>query len=225
MQSAQAGFPQAQTALAAELHRNTNLPPRLGLKKDFAEARKWAQLGADQNSPEAQLILAHMYREGLGVAINYELARKYCDAAIEANYGPAFTMKGICYCKGIVYQRDLKRARMLFTTAIRLGDSNGYYYLAKLYYEPLADVTSISRKGQRVDSPRGVEHLSVALHLYIQAAKTGHAHSQRELGRNWTPDVLEALARNYPKSAAELKDLRKAQSDSKDQGPAEAKHP
>lgn len=65
--AAENGLKNAQYRLAVEFFRRHGFNTSLSLKQDYAEARKWATLAANQGHKNAHQILAIIYQAGLGV--------------------------------------------------------------------------------------------------------------------------------------------------------------
>jgi TPR repeat protein len=72
----------------------------LGLSVDYAQARKYAELAAEQNFPDAQALLGLVYLNGAAIEKDEEKAFMYLQLAAEQNCPNAYHSLGSAYCAG-----------------------------------------------------------------------------------------------------------------------------
>lgn len=104
---------------------------------DYNRALKeWRPL-AERGHPEAQLNLAYMYTQGLGVTQDYAEAVKWYRKAAEQGLAEAQSGLGTMYFHGQGVPRDYGEAFKLYTKAAAQNDSGAIFNLASMYAKGL----------------------------------------------------------------------------------------
>jgi len=115
--------------------------------------------------PLVQYELAQVYRKGLGVKVDLEIALTWYRKAGEAGHAKAQTMLGFIYRNGIGVEADLKQAVHWYQRAVEQGEPTALFNLGSLY-----------RKGYGVP-----QNEAKALELYREAAGKGNAQAKQML--------------------------------------------
>lgn len=90
------------------------------------------QLAAAGNAL-GQYNLGVYYRDGLGVAQDYDAARRWFEAAAAQGYDDALNNLGELYDQGLGVAQDSNRARQYFEQAVERGNAYAMYNLGVLY--------------------------------------------------------------------------------------------
>ena len=90
------------------------------------------QLAAAGNAL-GQYNLGVYYRDGLGVAQDYDAARRWFEAAAAQGYDDALNNLGVLYDHGLGVAQDSNRARQYFEQAAAKGNPYAMYNLGVLY--------------------------------------------------------------------------------------------
>ncbi len=98
--------------------------------EDIASLEKQAENG----DAEAMYILGTIYDLGEGVPVNYEIAKKYYELAIEKEYPEAFHRLGALYWNGDGVKQNPKTAISYFEQAAEQGSSATFVLLGLLYF-------------------------------------------------------------------------------------------
>lgn len=178
--AAKAGHPTAQRVLARELardwwmiHKDNALS--LGLKQDYAEARKWAEAAASQGDPEAYLVLASMYETGcedLRLPPDDDKAREYCLKAMKLNSPLAFILQSRWLGEGKVLKKDRDEAFRLALRAVKSNDTRAHVWIAALYADNVVPTDLLDRDDRSRRSPgRWVTEHYALKHFTIAAAR------------------------------------------------------
>jgi TPR repeat protein len=126
---------------------------------------------AKKNDPDAQLCLALMYFEGLGVARDTEEALQWLRKSADQNYAPALVNLGAAFALGEGVARDDVEAAKWFRLAADQNNTVAQTYLGVFYNEG-----------------RGVERdVAEAARLWQLAAAQGSAQAQNNLGVLYDP--------------------------------------
>ena len=94
--------------------------------RDYKEAMKWNLLAAGQGLAAAQVNIASMYYDGVGVAQDYKEAAKWLRLAAEQGDADAQLNLGNLYVAGQGVERDLLRGFMwtqLATESLSMGET------------------------------------------------------------------------------------------------------
>ena len=134
-------------------------------QKKYTDALLYLEKSANQyNNSDAQTLLGHMHRLGLGVESDAFAAIRWNDLA---DTGESCRNNGLIYLNGDgKIKQDYREASMWLSRASSKGDSTGKYLLGEMYFEG---------NGCNID-------LDMAFDLYIQAASEGHTSAQHSLG-------------------------------------------
>ena len=103
-ESATAGDPQAQFALANDYFRAVGVP------QDYAQALLWFAKSADQGSAPAENQLGYMYQHKFGVPRDYKRALAYYRSSAKKGYALGQYNMGGMFEDGIGVKRDYKQA-------------------------------------------------------------------------------------------------------------------
>lgn len=135
-------------------------------KKDYAQAFQLLKPLADKGNTEAQRKLGVMYRHGLGVRKNDNIAISWYRKAAEGGHVRAQNNLGIMYRFGMGVKKDLSEAVHWLTAAAEQGDGKGQENIGLMYLEG-----------------EGVKQSDAAAVKWLQkSAKQGHARAQLTLG-------------------------------------------
>jgi TPR repeat protein len=172
------------------------------VSQDYAKARHFYELAAEQGNAVAQANLGNLYDNGLGVTQDYAKAGQFYELAAEQGLAEAQNNLGFLFQKGLGITQDYKKARHFYELAAEqghaLGQNNlGYLYdhglgvtkdyaKARHFYELVAeqgDANAQYNLGNLYVIGRGVKQdYSKALHFYELAAEQGHAVAQNNIG-------------------------------------------
>lgn len=158
---AAAGDPEAQYVVGMLYLQGKGGVPRRG-----SEAAKWLGRAAEQNHLKSQLVLAHAYRQGIGVSLNYTESLRWSRRAAEQGNGPAMVLVGESYQKGFGTTQDYREAATWYRRAADKGEAGGRTRLAALHLT-----------GRGVAKDHGE-----AVRLYELAAAQNYAPAQISLG-------------------------------------------
>lgn len=92
-------------------------------KHDYASALAQLRVLAEQGDPKAQLMLAEMYFDGLGVSQDNNEAVRWTRKAAEQGFDSAQHYLGRMYSEGIALPRDSIQGYAWFNIAARSGNS------------------------------------------------------------------------------------------------------
>lgn len=166
--SAKAGDPEAQGILSSLFRRG-----ECGLKKNYPEAFKWAELSAAKGNAFGLYNLAVMYRYGLDAGKNAEKAAEFYRRALPeleklARLGDSRALYdlGYMYFTGEGLEKDTTKALKFFRESAKRRNPSALYMLAYIY-----------------DTGSGVsKDPKEAARWYLKSAKTGNDVSQYRLG-------------------------------------------
>ena len=108
-------------------------------KKDYSEALKWYQKGADLGRADCMLRIGVLYEDGNGVSQSYETAREWFLRAYEAGEISATCWLGRQYFNGWGVEKSGAKAKEWFQKGADAGNGNAMYLMGDLYRddEPL----------------------------------------------------------------------------------------
>lgn len=101
---------------------------------DFQKDLELAELG----NPGAMFRIGSLYLNGnarLNIAVDYEKAKLYLEAAASKNHPNAYYSLGYMYLYGLGYERDYSKAHSCFEKASKLNFAPAYHILCVLYYD------------------------------------------------------------------------------------------
>lgn len=84
------------------------------VEKDYAEAKKWYELSAQQNLDFAQHNLGAMYLEGHGVPVDYVKAREWYELAANQGFRKSQLALGFFYLNGLGVDVDINESKKYF---------------------------------------------------------------------------------------------------------------
>lgn len=164
----------------------TNSHPALGITpaqiavflaaRHRSEAAKLLMVLVEKQHPEAMLLLAQMYLDGDGVALNRDEAFRLFSLAAKHDNPMGHNMQGRCYENGWGVDLDLEKAANAYEQAAQRGLDWGQYNLANLL-----------AKGLGV-----AENQKAAFALYLAAAKHGNARAMNAVGRYYQEGIAVA---------------------------------
>jgi TPR repeat protein/transglutaminase-like putative cysteine protease len=143
---------------------------------------KWKPV-ADQGNSSAQVYLGDMYRDGRGVAQDYDEASRWYRKAAEQ--GDALGQSNLAYLfkRGLGLPQDYKQAFEWYSKAATQGNSYAQYNLGMLYAE-----------GRGTPQDYGQ-----AIAWYTKSADQEYLGAQTKLGLMY--DIGQGIARNYETAA------------------------
>lgn len=175
----------------------------LGLVKDGKKTAEELFLAAEQRGiAEASLRLGEIYRDGLTVPQNYQLAAGEFRKAAEKGNEEAMNDLAVLYTYGLGVEQSYSKARELYEKAVGLGSADAMNNLALLYQygfgvrkdyrmtarllesaarqgnaQALYNLAIMRIRGQYYDRDEGQ-----AFDLMSEAAKRGHPEAAADLG-------------------------------------------
>ena len=162
---AEAGSADAQEAVGVWYMYGTN-----GVKRDYAEARKWLERAAAQEHGSALSGLAFLYVNGWGVNRDYVKARDYYLRAARKNNVEAFHGLGVMYKNGHGVKKDVAIAAQWYQKGADAGLAESQNNLAILYL-----------RGEGVPQNR-----DIAYQLLLKAGKQGHKYARETLQKHFS---------------------------------------
>ena len=105
-----------------------------GVKKDYAEAMRWAHLAADQGDAAAMDFVGWMFFSGLGVEHNPTIAAGYLKAAAGTSAQAAWNL-GQCYSGAQGVDQDIPKALEVWKKAAAMGHGRAASTAAMVYLE------------------------------------------------------------------------------------------
>jgi TPR repeat protein len=154
------------------------------------------QAGANHGDATSMANLGILYRDGQGVARDYDKAREWFEKAVEKGDVSAIVYLGLLYRNGWGVARDYAKAREWFEMAVNKGDTTAMVELGVLYengYGVTPDYAKSQdwyQKAAEQGNARAMRHLGV---LYVGRGVAGGYDKARE----W----FEKAARNGDTSA------------------------
>jgi len=103
-----------------------------GVKRDYAEAMRWAHLVADGGDADARDFVGWMYFEGLGVRRSPEIAAGYFQAAAGKSPSAAWNLGQCCFA-GLGVDQDVPKAMDAWKKAAALGHGRSASTAAMVY--------------------------------------------------------------------------------------------
>jgi uncharacterized protein len=114
----------------AAMFRNGDEVPR-----NDSEAAKWYRKAADRGDALASVELAQQLIQGLGVQQDYVEARRRCEDALNARFGPGAYCLGLMDREGLGRPKDLGLAAKRFNEAVTLQDNSAMLCLGEMYWK------------------------------------------------------------------------------------------
>ncbi len=137
-----------------------------GIDKNYAEAVKWFQKGADQENADAQNALGFMYKSGWGVDKNNAAAISWFQKAADQGNAKAELNLGIAYEFGQGVDKNYPEAIKSYLKAAEQGNANAQCNLGSMYQQG-----------------RGVsKDYFEAVKWYRKSVEQGYAFAQLDLG-------------------------------------------
>lgn len=112
---AHAGDVEAQLTLGVMYYEGQGVP------RDFAQARVWLGMAAEQDSANAQFLLGDMYEGGMGVDVDVKQAISWYQKAAFHHHPEAMYRLGNMFATGKGVQKDRTRAWDLFNKSCSAG--------------------------------------------------------------------------------------------------------
>ena len=142
--------------------------------QDYAEARKWFVLAAEQGNAYAMFALGNLYYYGNGTEVDYQKAFAYLHTSAENGCVHAFFRLGYMLRKGIGCEENIRESDKWFAEMI----ANYAGSIAGL------EAMNCYRLGQLYEKGWGCEKDIVkAMQYYAEACKSNHADAEFALGR------------------------------------------
>jgi hypothetical protein len=172
----------AQGDIAAQLFLAYRYRDGKGVKKDYAEAMRWAHLAADRGDAESMDFVGWMYFAGLGVMRNPTIAAGYFKAAAEKSAQAAWNL-GQCYFGAQGVDQDIPKALELWKKAAAMGSGRAASTAAMVYLagdgvapDP-AEARALATRAAELNDPAG---LVVLGQIQFQVGEIEQARA------NWT---------------------------------------
>jgi hypothetical protein len=132
-----------------------------GVKKDYAEAMRWAHLAADQGNAEAMDFVGWMFFEGLGVKHNPTITAGYFKAAAGTSSAAAWNL-GQCYFGAQGVEHDVPKALEVWKKAAAMGSGRAASTAAMVYLagddvpsDPL-EARKLATRAAELNDPSGL---------------------------------------------------------------------
>ncbi len=196
-------------------------------RKDYAEALRWYQRGADQGSAKAQFALGTMYVNGTAGRKDDAEGARLIRAAAEQGLAGAQSGLGVMYRAGVGVPQDYTQAAKWLRLAAEQGEASAQSQLASMYglgqgvrqdyaeavrwFRSAADQDYADAQyglGFLYQTGHGVSQDDVeAVRWFRKAADQGHAEAQDYLGamylKGWGVAQDLAAAAKWFRAAAE----------------------
>ena len=161
LQKAQNGDAKAQVQLGYNYEMGYD-----GAPKDMSKAIYWYRESANKGNATAQYNLGNLYRQGIGVTRNDEVAADWYRKAAAKGYVDAINWLGVLYQRGQGVPQDYKKAVEYYRQAADKGNFYGESNLAYMYKEGLGVVKDYDQ----------------AFYWYQKSVKQGYMNAQNWLG-------------------------------------------
>lgn len=185
----------SEGSLAAQRHVALCLALGQGCETQPEEAMRRWRAAAEAGDAESATFLARMYREGVGVPLDFAQAMHWYQRGAELGDAHAAAQVGNFYQEGLGVEVDSALAAQWFERAGRAGSAIGWYNLAGLHFAGRLDPSDEARG---IGCLMGAADLGMPRALYDLAVR----HRQgRGLPKNHDMVVMLAKAaglRNYP---------------------------
>jgi len=151
----------AQGDIAAQLFLAYRYRDGKGVKKDYAEAMRWAHLAADRGDAEAMDFVGWMYFAGLGVKRNTTIAVGYFKAAAGKSAQAAWNL-GQCYFGAQGVDQDVPRALGVWKKAAEMGHGRAASTAAMVYLAgegvaaDAAEARKLAERAAELNDPSGL---------------------------------------------------------------------
>jgi hypothetical protein len=132
------------------------------VSQDYAKARHFYELAAEQGNAAAQHNLGYLYYHGRGVTQDYAEARHFYELAAEQGHALAQYNLGYLYRNGHGVTQDYAKARHFYELAAEQGHASGQFGLGYLYDEGLGVLQDFY---QRLDIFTSLQPSKVMLRL------------------------------------------------------------
>jgi len=124
--------------MAAQLSLAYRYRDGKGVKRDYAEAMRWAHLAADRGNAEAMDFVGWMFFEGLGVKHDPAIAAGYFKAAAGESAAAAWNL-GQCYFGAQGVEQDVPKALEAWNKAAAMGHGRAASAAALLAFHMLGN--------------------------------------------------------------------------------------
>ncbi len=172
----------AQGDIAAQLSLAFRFRDGKGVKRDYAEAMRWAHLAADQGDAAAMDFVGWMFFEGLGVKRNPKIAAGYFKAAAGKSAQAAWNL-GQCYFGAQGVEQDIPKALDWWKKAAEMGHGRAASTAAMAYLSGEGvppDVAKARRLAERAAEWNDPNGLVVLGEIQFQTGELDAAKA------NWT---------------------------------------
>lgn len=162
--------------------------------QDYAEARKWFVLAAEQGNAYAMFALGNLYYYGNGTDVDYKKAFDYLHSSAENGCVHAYFRLGYMLRKGIGCEKNIRESDKWFAEMI----ANYAGSIEKL------EAMNCYRLGQLYEKGWGCEkNAKVAMQYYEEACKSNYADAEFALGRLYLMQGEREQGENYINRAIE----------------------
>ena len=150
-----------------------------GVKKDYAEALRWAHLAADKGDAAAQDFVGWMYFRGTGVPHNPALAAGYFKSASDKSPTAAWNL-GQCYFAAQGVEQDIPKALEAWKKAAAMGHGRAASTAAMTYLAgegvppDAAQARKLAERAVALDDPSGFVVLG---EMHFQAGELDEARA------------------------------------------------
>ena len=103
------------------------------IKQDYGKAIKWYTAAADAGDGAACERIAHLYDQGIGVAVDKQASLRWLQRGSDLNYAPAIYELAVAYDAGPGITPDMAKARMLYERAASLAFVKAFAALGGMY--------------------------------------------------------------------------------------------
>ena len=151
----------AQGDIRAQLSLALRYRDGKGVKRDYAEAMRWAHLAADRGDAAAMDFVGWMFLEGLGVKHNPKIAAGYFKAAAGKSATAAWNL-GQCYFGAQGVDQDVPKALEVWKRAAEMGHGRAASTAAMVYLAgdgiapDAAEARKLAERAAKLNDPSGL---------------------------------------------------------------------
>ncbi|CAC9580915.1 hypothetical protein [uncultured Gammaproteobacteria bacterium] len=210
---AEQGFSSAQFNIANGYYHG------IGTNRNLNKALIWYEKAAEQDFVAAQYNLAVMYRQGEGSEVNNQEAFRWYQRAAQLGYGVAQLTLAKLYDEGVGVDQSDALAQVWYLRAANQLDPEAQFYLAEFYqqrnnfsqavfyYRKSADQGYIRAQfalaTNLFEGIGVIEDKHEAQQLFLNAADSGHAQAQYQLGKSLLKQEKMLAARMWLTKASD----------------------
>ena len=167
-------------------------------QKNYAEALRHLKPLAEKGETEAQRKLGVMYRHGLGVEKNDQLAISWYRKAAQGGHVKAQNSLGIMYRFGMGVEKNLDEAVHWLSAAAEQGDGKGQENLGLMYLDGEGVEQSDTQAVKWLHKSAVQGHMRAQFTLGLLTLAGRGTDRDQQSGMDW---IQKSANRGYPKAA------------------------